>query len=575
MKYSGRMLVFALLLSALSPPARAAVKSPFPMMENYTGAGRLDAFANDAVAFVRKNPKSPHAPRVMFDTYLAATLGGKAELAKGCKIILLQHYGASPYGRHVLESFKDGLEYKNFADKSLFTGLAKVTDERARSLIAGLKFALERFGYKHITGRFALECILLARQAGADDLAGKIAAGIRNDKSGQSDKFTDLCLREDIKPLDRILKLNEMIAHRGAPEVIGYFVRCLPQAQRSDPRIVRIGIQVDVCTKRFAEALKTIDTLSGKELDSQILYWRGRCLLAAGNRPGALKALKLAHEIDPKSPWRETSARLAACIEGYGKNMLAGADMLLACSKKFRAEAEVIEVELVIEAGESKTRYRVYFSVIIADETVEIVLFRNDKVFVAYKSAPDGMRLYSSGSNEIVRFPKVQLVPMFAASVTREPTGGFNTFVGFNMGKSLQQSIKANQQAWNSPYLTTRAGLLDYRCSEAVRAGQMPASITRKGRTTVLKWTLFGTNEPETSDFELHVNDANELTAIRSDLFQTRKIRYGRKSEMKLSSPKWPDVKVRTAGKTEIPFAAFGSLLAEFMNVADELNKDK
>ncbi|MDP6636982.1 MAG: hypothetical protein QGG42_18940 [Phycisphaerae bacterium] len=575
MKHSVGMLGFALVLLTLSPPVPADDKAPFPLIENYSGAGGHAVFLNDALTFVRKNLKSPHAPRVLFDAYMLATLGGQRETATTCKTLLLVNYADSAYSRHVLNGFPDGLAYKNFVDRVMFCGFAKLSDETAKGLAAGFRRGLLRFGYKHFTGRFALKCILIARQAGADDLARDIAGKLKKDNDDEENKLVDLCLRDGLTPLDRILKLNEMIAMREVAMIIEHFLRQLPEAQRGDSRIVRIGIHTDVCAKRFAEALKTIETLSGKELDPQILHWKGRCLFAAGKRPEAIKALKQAREIAPKSPWAQTSAKLAGCIENYGANMLTSVDMFLAWSKKFRAEAEIIELDLVTSAGGAKTPYRIYFGSVMTDEIIEIVLFKKDTVMVAYRSAPDGMRIYSSSSNEIVSFPNVQMVPMFSFSVARRPDGGFTTDIGFKVGKSLQQSIEANRKGWNSPYITTKAGLLDYRCSEAVRLGHVPASIIRKGDTMVVRYTFFDTNDPGTSDVELHVNDRDVLTAVRSSFFQTRKIRYGRKTEMKLSSPKWPNVKVRTAGKSEIPFAALTGLFGEFTKMAAELTGEE
>ncbi|MDP6545710.1 MAG: hypothetical protein QGH60_17140 [Phycisphaerae bacterium] len=575
MKYALCTLVSALTLCASPPPARAENTAPFPLMENYTGAKQLGDFMNDAWKFIQDNPGSPHTPRLLFDIYMLATLGGKTGLADNCKSLLILKCANTPYGVYVLRSFPDGEAYGKFLANVLDGEFHNMSDETARNFVETIRLATARFGDKFLEGGFALKCLLVARQAGDAGIALDIAKKLGKDKATAQETTLELCLRTDLTITDRILKLNETIGDKDVPSIIGYYLHRLSEAQRSDPRIVRIGIHVDIYAKRFAQALKTINTLTGGELDPQILYWKAMCLLAEDKRPEAIKALTLAQKTWPKSPWRDTSAKLATCIKGYGKNMLASADTILTLSRKFRAEAEVIELEVGAEAGKSKTPYRLYLGMVMADEIIEIVLLRKDSVMLAYRSAPDGLRIYSPSSKEIVHFPGTQLAPVFTFSITRKPNGAFNTSFLFHVGKSLQQGVKANEKAWNSPYLTTKAGLLDYLCSEAVRGGRMPVSITTKGKTTVLKWTTFGIDKPETNDIEFHVGDANVLTGIRTDSFQTRNIRYGRKSAMKLSAPKWPDVKVRVAGSSEIPFATLGKLIGEFMNVVTEFNKDE
>ena len=102
-----------------------------------------------------------------------------------------------------------------------------------------------------------------------------------------------------------------------------------------------------------------------------------------------------------------------------------------------------------------------------------------------------------------------------------------------------------------------------------------PAAIATKGKTTVLKWTAFSIDGPETTDVEYHVSEQDVLTGVRTDSFQTRRVRYGRKSEMKLSAPKWPDAKVRIATTREAPFAALAKLVDEFMKLNELFDKDK
>jgi hypothetical protein len=255
--------------------------------------------------------------------------------------------------------------------------------------------------------------------------------------------------------------------------------------------------------------------------------------------------------------------------------MLASADLLLACSKKFRAEAEVVELELLTTLGKSKTPYRAYFGLVSADETVEVVLYRKDTIIMAYRSAPEGVRMYSEGSKEIVLYPKFHMTPVATFGIARNLDGGFETSFGFYVAGSLKEGMAASQKAWDSPYLTTKAGLLEYLCAESQRAGRIPSGFVREGKTTVLKITYFDMDTPETSEAELHFGDANVLTGIQSNLFQVRNIRYGRKSAMKLAGPKWPDVKVRTAESTTAPFKATSDMIAPIMKlgqlfVADE-----
>ena len=570
-----------LVLAILCTPALSAAPDTdadtFPLMEKYVRKGKILEYVADANAFVQANPKSPYAPRVIFDLHILATLRGDAAKASATKVALVLSYADSAYGLHLFKAFKDGEAYRKFLVGALQVSLDNISDAQAREYVRGIRRGAGRFKkdfFKDNT--FLLTCILLARRVDDEEmgqaLAGRLRAVLEADKE---DKLADLakvaavCLAPETAAADRVSRLDAMTDNRHADTFERYFLSRLSPTQRRMPAMIRIAAGVDREAGRFDKALARIASLPEKHVDAQVLFWKASCLFAEGKSAQARQALADVSK-QPAGPWRTTGEQYAACLKNYDENLQATVTTILALSAGFREKTEVIECEAELFGEDSTSLFRAYIAAVPGDNVLEIMLLKKGKIIVAYRTDAEGTRLYAQNSENILLFPGTPLVPVLESSLTRGDDGKFNFTMGMGFSSSLQQSAKASEGLWNSPYLTTRTGLLSFLGYMARSRGLMPISVTKGDSGTVLTWGPFS---PGASQIHFHVNADNVLTDIRTKSFRIRTLRYGPKSAVKLSGPKWPDLKVHRAGKDENSMVVFGQMLGPLMQAFAELGK--
>lgn len=575
-----RMVVAVLVLCA--PAALAAPdkgEENFPLIEKYIRAGEVREFIADATAYVRANENSPYAPRVMFDLYMLATLRDDAKTADSAKAMLVFRYPESAYGMHLFKAFADAEAYRTFIIGRMDESLYSLGDREVKLLIGGIRRGMGRFGGKLLENNtFMLTCILLARRVGDVEMGQAIEKRFRDVLAADSeDKLADLakvaavCLAPDGTAADRVAKLDAMTDSAHADTFKQYFLSQLTPAERSTPAMTRIAAGVDVRAKRHDEALEKINSLPAKYVDAQVLYWKASSLFAKGETAKARKALAPVGG-QPAGPWRTTCEKYAACLKDYDENLQANVATILAMMKRLREKTEVFECQVEVVDEESKRSFRLYIAAVFEENFLEIALFSQGKLLFIYKIDATGTRLYTRLDEEILHFRDRAVVPSFQSSLTRGPDGKFNLQMGVGITTSLKQSAQASERLWNSPFLTTRAGLLTFLGYGTRKNFGMPLSVEQVDGRTVLTWAGFGSDSPEVPQIEVHVNADNVLTDIRTDWLRFGKLYYGPKAGVKLSGPKWPDLKVRDVGKEDIP-AIVGKLIGQAMKVLGELKE--
>ena len=576
MKHVVRM---ALVLAVLCGPVLSAPPDTdaetFPLMEKYLRKGKIREYVADAMAFVAADPKSPYAPRVVFDLHLLAGLQGDASRANVTRIALVLHYSDSPYGMHLFNAFKDGEAYRTFLQDVLNGWLDEMNDAKARSLVRGIRRGAARFKDGFLKDNtFLLKCILLARQVGDTEMAralsGRLRAVLKADKAGmQADlaKVVAVCLASNTAAADRVAKLDAMTDNGYTHAFKRYFLSRLSGAEWRLPTMIRIAAALDVDAARFEQALAKIASLPAKHVDAQVLFWKASCLFADGKVAEAREALAEVSK-QPAGPWRTTGEQYAACLKTYDENLQASVTTILAVLARFRDKAEVVECEAEVLDEKSSPLFRAYVAAVPGDNVLEIMLLKKGKIIVAYRTDAEGTRIYAQGSESILLFPGTAVVPTLRSSLTRDEDGRFNFNMDMGFSTSLQQSAQASEGLWNSPYLTTRAGLLAFLGYGARRHGWMPLSVVKGDGGTVLTWGAF---DKEISRIAFHVNADNVLTDIRAKGFRIRRLRYGPKAAITPAGPKWPDLKVRRAGKDEIPLAVFGQIFSQLLQAFGEL----
>jgi len=573
---AGTVLVLAVLYTPALSAAQDTDGENFPRMEKYLRAGKIREYVADATAFVQANPKSPYAPRVVFDLHILAGLQGDADKVNATRIALVLHYSDSAYGLHLFKAFKDAEAYRKFLLGALDAWLDDMNDTKARSLARGIRRGAGRFKDDFLKDNtFLLKCILLARQVGDAEmeqaLARRLRAVLKADTEGKQAKLAKVvavCLAPDAAATDRVARLDAMTDNGHAHAFKRYFLSRLSPAEQRMPTMIRIAACSDWAAGRFDKALAKIASLPEKHVDVQVLFWKASCLFAEGRRAEARQALADVSKY-PVGPWRTTAEQYAACLKTYDENLQANVTTILAVLARFREKTEVLECEAEVLDEDSAPLFRAYIAAVPADNVLEIMLLKKGKLIVAYRTDAKGTRLYAGSSESILLFPGTAVVPTFQSSLTRGDDGKFHFTMGMGLSGSLQQSAKASEGLWNSPFLTTRTGLLAFLGYAAKRHGSMPISVTKADGGTILTWGSF---DKEISRIHFHVNADNVLTDIRAEGFRISKLRYGARSAIKLAGPKWPDLKVRRAGKDEIPLAVFGQMFGQLMQAFAELN---
>ncbi|MBG29736.1 MAG: hypothetical protein CMI31_07020 [Opitutae bacterium] len=540
-----------LLLLVCSPFSRA-VEVKAPLFEEYLQGGRVAAYVQEALAFLEANPQSLYAPRVANDLLIIATALKNEQLAVEAKRRLLLDYPASVQSTHLVSTFEEAKELREFlVDIQGPVGESEFAGRFCRVVKAGFR----QFGAEFLNDAdFQLRCYLHSLTAGDDALKNAVLPQLREDLANDKEDFAELAIALDDKlsDLEKLRRLHALLEHEESATLefcIDFFAAALPKSERSSPEIVKILAERAVWGSGGKQALVLLDALpKAIRSDAKYRVLRAKVLWAESRAEDALKDLVQA--TSGAKPWSRTATDFADGVRSWDERRALVVQSILGISKSFGKDTTGLDAEISFSKkdDEGKTfNYTAYLGMIPNKNLLQLHVSEGESVKFAYRTDAKSSGLYLAGADKIMRFATSGPVPAPNFTLEREEGGGFNLQGGATIASSLDAARKSGANLLDSPYLSTVLGLNTLLEHSVRRIGGWIEKPRQEGKTTYLSVRTLQRFNALGLRVTVGVHETGALASILvkkldgSSRLEVGKIRYGGDS-FELRPAVWPDL---------------------------------
>jgi hypothetical protein len=274
---------------------------PYPLAEQYLGAGRIQEYTEACKQYLIANPRSFQAARLTMDLYMLGKVANDDRTAVDARGGLLFQFADSLPAAYIVETFKDEPEFRQF----ILTEVEHRAAVLARTSVVmanhAIGLGLRRFGDKLLGEEaFALVVALIAEEAGngvlhqkalaAFDGPDKARPGLKEIRTACFGSPAGPSARPSIK--ERVLRLHALRAEGNARLFEWYYAAKLAPADRQDPQVLRILAENDVLAGKVSDACVSIKALLAKQTDAQLLLWLAWCHFGMGQKVEARARLE-------------------------------------------------------------------------------------------------------------------------------------------------------------------------------------------------------------------------------------------------------------------------------------------
>ena len=219
------------------------------------------------------------------------------------------------------------------------------------------------------------------------------------------------------------------------------------------------------------------------------------------------------------------------------------AKALLACFDVLREGIGIFEAKINFTTNpdkRTKAKHLIYAGLIPDKNFVELLLYKNEKMVLGYRTGSAESALYLAGSSRILSFNEPAAIPVPTLLLDREHDGGFIFNAGIEFSSSIKDAREKVSSLFSSKYLSTLEGIHDLFEHIARRHGWVPVKpVTEKGITTYI-WHVPSIDSPDLKQVEYRVSSDNIITFVKYDDLYVDDLRYGKKASFKLNAPAWP-----------------------------------
>ncbi len=538
-------ILFTIFILATSCLAAHAQDTVVPLPEHYISDGQTSKYIEDAYGYLQRNPTSNMAPRVALDILMVAERFGNKELSDIMKVFLMFEHSQSLQSVHVLSTFKDVDEFRAFVMVHAQEQLAK------NHLLFPLQFSrLVDSGMFHFKndimndGEFLLIAYCLANAAGATKTDEVLLPALK-EKAGEDAnlaKLVDICLNNKITVSEKVIRLHKQ--EENIPLLNNYYLSTLTASEKKEPDISLIIIGNAVKSGNYETAMLQLQAMPESFLnDPRILFWKSWIQFALKNDEEALETLSGLIKKFPKSEWVETAKLYMQGISSFKTSKDDNAKALLACFDVLREGIGFFEAKINFITNpdkHTKESHLVYAGLIPDKNILELMLYKNNKMVIGYRTGSADSALYLDGNDKILSFNESAAIPVPTLSLDREKNGNFLFNAGLEFSSSIKDAGVKTSTLFNSKYLSTFEGINDLLEHIARRHGWVPVKPLTKKEITTYIWHIPSTDSPDLKQVEYRISQDNIITSFNYDSLYVDDLRYGKKASFKLNAPSWP-----------------------------------
>jgi len=564
--------VFFLIISVsiIFLPYAQAEDAVIPMPENYLPKEQISEYLQDAYAYLTQNSSSPFSSRVALDLLMVADRIGNKSLAEDMKVFLIFEHTQSLQGAHVLTTFKNAQEIRDFILEHVEDQLSKnpVTfpDMFARIIESGLSYFKDQFLGD---GNFLLISYCVTSAAGAGKTAQVLLPALvsLSQEDARLAGLMDICLDERNTAAEKIIKLHGQDEDTRFLET--FYLSTLTESEKNQPSISRILISNAIKAKDYKTAQSRIDAMPDSFLDDpQVLFWQGWVQYSLRKDHLALQTFSNLSKKYPKSKWATTAIVYLKGIRNVGRYHQNIAHSLFSALEVIRNGIGILQAKVNLSTAsdaEGEKKYAVYIGLLPENNFLEMILYRNEKIILAYRTSRIDSAIYLASRKKIITFNEPAAIPVPSVSLLRDDDGVFTLNAGLEFFSSINTAGVKTSSLFESPYLSTLGGVYDLVEHAARRHGWVPVDPVTKNDTQILIWQAASIDSPDLKTIECNISENAIIKRIKFDSFSIDDVQYSKKPTFKLSSPPWPPDPIEKSETFSIPiFMEFMGMVIQF-----------
>ena len=551
-------------------PHAQAEDTVIPIPEDYLSRGQVSEYIQDAQTYLTRYPSSNFAPRIALDILMVADRIGNKSLADNMKGFLLFEYSHSLQGIHILTTFKDANEFRDFILEHAKSQLAKnpllFPHQFTQIIDAGLFY----FKNKLLDdGNFLLISYCLANAAGENKTVEILLPALK--KISQNDAsllaLLDICLDKRTTASEKIIKLHEQDEDTTLLE--SFYLSTLSQSEKNQPAISRILISNAIKTRDYKNAQLQLDAMPENfRNDPQVLFWQGWIQYSLHKDRQAIDTLSSLTKKYPKSRWNNTSTIYMEGILDFDRYKEIIVHEIFSAFEALRSGIGILQakVKFVTDpSGDREQEYLIYIGLLPKNNFLELLLYRNNEMVLGYRTSHIDSAIYLMGRKKILTFNEPAAIPVPSLSLQREDNDDFTFNAGFEFSSSIKDAGVKTSSLFDSPYLSTVEGINDLIEHIARRHGWVPINPVAKNGATAFRWRAPSIDSPELKHIEYNISENAIVTHFKYHNLSIDDLRYSKEPSFQLISPQWPLYPVEKIETFDF------SVLMEFMGAMIQL----
>ena len=567
-------ILFGICVFCLSFSASGENRIPF--YEDFLKESDFDGFLETAREFIDTNPDAIETPRLCLDYLMVAKAAQDLNAIDHASTLLLFTYPKSLPALHFISSFDRGSPKLT----ELLKGKAQNGDlgnkAFATSFCRAILFIARSQGPDLLQdSSLRLQTYLLAQKAEVEEVEASASKLLEESRKGNNafNKVVNVAM-DSGKPLDKLKSLSTL-SGSDARFCIRYYLAQLSEEEAQSPEVLTLSIinALFSHSPRSDEALSLIEALPEKvRNEPRIQTFLGLSQHLEGKTSDAIATLKKTAG-DAKEGWKGTAGSLANGLEFAENRKINLLESLGKALDKLSAGGETLQLEVVWSKESDETGpvdFRVLLGISKPAQSLEIQLYRNQDIYLAYRTSTEETRLLLPKAQEVLSFQGPGALPIPSFQITRDVSSGIFNYafnLNFASSSSFPKLLEEAEKLIDNPYLGTPKGrevMLDYllaRKSIWLLAGQ----AINSGMSYPIR--SLNPDIPEASEAELSFDLSGELSSIKFGGFALKNIELGAESSLS-SLAEWPKVKTTKAEKFD--FNLFMKVLNEATRLGGE-----
>lgn len=541
-----------------------------PMPENYLPKEQISEYLQDAYAYLTQNASSPFSSRVALDILMVANRIGNKSLVEDMKVFLIFEHTQSLQGTHVLTTFKNAQEFRDFILEHVEDQLSKnpVTfpDMFAQIIESGLSYFKDQL---LDDGNFLLISYCVTSAAGAGKTAQVLLPALvsLSQEDARLAGLMDICLDERNTAAEKIIKLHGQDEDTRLLET--FYLSTLTESEKKQPSIRRILISNAIKAKDYKTAQSRIDAMPDSFVDDpQVLFWQGWVQYSLHKDMQALETFSKLNKKQPQNKWANTAIIFIEGIRNFERYNQSIARSLYAALNVLRNGIGILQAKVKFSTTsdeEGDQKYAVYIGLLPENNFLEMILYRNEKIILAYRTSRIDSAIYLASRKKIITFNEPAAIPVPSVSLLRDDDGVFTLNAGLELFSSINEAGLKTSSLFESPYLSTLDGIYDLVEHAARRHGWVPADPVTKNGSQIFIWQAASIDSPDLKTTACHISENAIIKQIQFDSFSIDDVQYSKKPTFKLSSPAWPPDPIERSETFSIP------VFMEFMGMVIQL----